>query len=310
MKSTSASPLGLKLDIADVLENSPPELDFVLPGLPAGAVGMLAGSGGVGKTMFELQLAVVLAAGLPWRLAPLSALLEFDEERSPERVLLLLAEESIAVVWRRLHAVVAHIVRCGLFDCGLTAADVKARLAENFVIHALAGSRRLQLLDDTLEAGEHYPALRAAADGARLVIVDPIRQLHVANENESGAMSALVSVLKRLAHDTGAAVVFAHHASRAAGQFGFSESADASRGSTALVDDTRWVVTLSEPSRDRLKSFGVADGQPEGFAVLSAAKMNYIARPAAALLSREPSGVLCAHERVPKAERMPTRSRQ
>ena len=308
MKSTSSSPLGLKLDIADVLENSPPELDFVLPGLPAGAVGMLAGAGGVGKTMFELQLAVVLAAGLPWRLAPLSALLEFDEERSPERVLLLLAEESNAVVWRRLHAVMAHIVRCGLFDCGLTAADVKARLAENLVIHAVAGSRRLQLLDDVLQAGEHYPALMAAADGTRLVIVDPIRQLHVANENESGAMSALVSVLKRLAHDTGAAVVCAHHASRAAGQFGFSESADASRGSTALVDDTRWVVTLSEPSRERLKSLGVADGQPEGYAVLSAAKMNYIARPAAALLRREPSGALCVVERTSKAARLPNGS--
>lgn len=55
---------GHPLNIAHLLSNPPPTLDFVLPGLTSGSVGTLIGPGGVGKTMLELQVAVLLATGL------------------------------------------------------------------------------------------------------------------------------------------------------------------------------------------------------------------------------------------------------
>ena len=48
------------LDIRQALTTPPPPPDHVLPGLLAGTVGMLAGPGGIGKTMLELQLASAL----------------------------------------------------------------------------------------------------------------------------------------------------------------------------------------------------------------------------------------------------------
>ena len=64
MADVTTSFFGQPVDIAHLLANPAPELDFVLPGLTADTVGTLIGPGGMGKTMLELQLAILLATGL------------------------------------------------------------------------------------------------------------------------------------------------------------------------------------------------------------------------------------------------------
>lgn len=300
---TASRVLGKRLDIAHLLANDPPPLDEVLPGLVTGTVGMLAGPGGVGKTMFELQVAVTLAAGLARQDSLLSAWGGEKLPESPCRVVLVAAEEPVEVIWLRIRDILRRIDQSNeLFD-STSLDDVEALLAENLHIYALAGDVRLQLIDESLRPTGHMDALTQVCEGARLVLLDPLRQLHLEDENCSRAMSAMVSQLKRLARVTRSAVVFAHHTNRAATQFGM-DSADAARGSTALTADARWQVNLGGVGRDDATALGLSSGEAIRHLLLHSAKGNYMERRAPLLLRREAGGVLRAVEsRAPSTKR-------
>ncbi len=85
------------LDVAAALAAPPPTLDFVLPGLLAGTMGVLVSPGGAGKSMLALGLAVSVAAGRDcWQLA--------GEDPQAGGVLFVSAEDPAVILARRLHA--------------------------------------------------------------------------------------------------------------------------------------------------------------------------------------------------------------
>lgn len=284
--------LGQRLNIEYLLKNPAPAIDYVLPGLPAGTVGLLVGPGGMGKTMLELQLAVLLAAGLAGR----DPLLGFDQASidsdEPQKVVMVAAEEPLEVLWTRLHAIVRSLELRDVLPEEVTWNEFLERLKANLFLFSLSGAKRLTVLSSELEPTETVEELVRVAEGARLVVVDPLRQLHLADENASGPMSAVMSVFKRVACQTGAAVLVAHHTSRASAAQGYGDTADASRGSTALKDDARWQVNLLPAGRDLLKKYGVGGSDEAQFVVLADAKGNYAARRAPVLLKRTAGGVL------------------
>ena len=104
-------------------------------------------------------------------------------------------------------------------------------------------------------------------------------------------MSALMSVFKQVAQQSGAAVLVAHHSSRAASLQGDGDTADAGRGSTALKDDARWQINLVQPTREVLDAHGGPANQASGHAVLVDAKNNYGPRRDPVLLRRTAGGV-------------------
>ena len=53
----------MAIDILQAFEETPPPLDFVLPGLLAGTVGGIVSPGGAGKSMLALELAILVATG-------------------------------------------------------------------------------------------------------------------------------------------------------------------------------------------------------------------------------------------------------
>lgn len=292
------------LDIRHMLAHKAPALDEVLPGLVAGTVGMLAGPGGVGKTMLELQLAVALAAGIAHHDGLLSAWGADTLPPEPQRVVLVAAEEPGEVIWQRLRRVVHRLDQGNDLLDHSSRDDIVEQLAENLVIYALAGEQRLRLMDERLRATLEMRQLMQVCEGARLVILDPLRQLHDDDENSSASMSALVSLFKELARSTGAAVVFAHHTSRAGGQFAI-DSADAARGSTALSADVRWQLNLAALSTQDASRLGISEQQRSDYALLYCAKQNYGAHRGPLLVQRDPGGVLqaCSVERQRPARR-------
>ena len=263
------------IDIRHVLKTSPPAQDHVLPGLLAGTVGMLAGPGGIGKTMFELQLALALACG-----GSICGGL-FEEggaaklhKQEPGKVVLVAAEESVDVIWQRLHAVVCTLLKTPGFS-GL----------------GLAGTPRVTLMSRDLASTKATDDLMAACDGARLLIVDPIRRFHTCDENDSAAMTAFVQILQEIASHTQAAVIFAHHTNRVSQQMGQGDTAGAARGSTALSDGVRWQLNLSRPSKETARHLDV-DADAGNLVLVDIPKANYLPAQATAVLRRLDAGVL------------------
>lgn len=249
------NPFAQRMNIAYMLEHSPPPLDEVLPGLSTGSVGMLAGPGGVGKTMLELQMAMAIAAGLP----VLNGALDADGMPSqPAKVVLVAAEEPGDVLWRRMRLVAQQLgVQAQQFDTELTRAELCCRLHENLHLFPLSGVARVTLLSQEFGGTESGQQLLKAAEGARLVILDPLRQFHLADENDSGAMSAFVQVIAGYARQGAAAWMLAHHVNRASTQLGLSDTPGAARGSTALTDGVRWQLNLSRLSKETARAHGV-----------------------------------------------------
>ena len=285
-------PFTKPLDIRDTLTRKPPALDHVLPGLLRGTVGMLAGPGGIGKTSLELQVAMGLATGTSI-LGGLFETLGMEVPPQPARVVLVTPEEQARVLAHKLHAVTKHLlgpVHDG--GTGLAPSVFLERLESNLTLFPEDDAGSAMLLDARGRVRSGARDLLRAARGARLVILDPLRQFHTGDENDSGAMNRAVRLLRELATRTGAAVVFAHHTSRAATQLGVGETAGAARGSTALTDGVRWQLNLSQPTKDWAKMHGKDEAFRREHVLLDIPKANYLAPPSTQVLKRGPGGVL------------------
>ena len=285
-------PFTTSIDIRSVLTRTPPTLDHVLPGLLRGTVGMLAGPGGIGKTSLELQIAMGLATGTPV-LGGLFETLGIEVSPQPARVVLVTPEEQAEVLAHKLHAVAKHLLR-PVHDggTGLSPTVFLERLATNLLLFAENDVGSTMLLDARGRVSSSARGLLRAARGARLVILDPLRQFHGGDENDSGAMNRAVRLLRQLAARSGAAVLFAHHTSRAATQLGAGDTAGAARGSTALTDGVRWQLNLSQPTRDWAKMHGKDETFRRKHVLLDIPKANYLVPPSTKVLLRGPGGVL------------------
>lgn len=271
-----------RLDVAEALGQARPVLDFVLPGLPVRTVGTIVAPGATGKTQLLLQLAVSRCLGLP-------ALGGLFPEAPPESVLFLAAEEQEVVMRQRLHDITNWIVEDGLFP-SRSRADVVEELHDRLKLFPLSG-HDVQLLSE----GSYTDSLKRITDlgiGCRLVIADPLRRFHDGDENDSGAMTALVQGFERIAMTTNAAVLVAHHTNKAATLNGQGEAQGAARGSSALTDGVRWQANLSSMSVKTAAELGISPDDARFLVRFDISKSNYSPPQAPAWLRRLSGGVL------------------
>lgn len=276
----------IPLDIRTALSAEAPTLDFVLPGLTAGSVGTVVGTGGVGKTMFLAQLGMALATGSPAFNNPLTA------RGAPARVVLLAAEESSDILSIRLHAIKKRMDLQSKKSSGATVAagsDFTALLEKNLLLVPAAG-QSVALVHQGAPT-EFFETLCKFCAGARLIIIDPLRRLHDGDENSSSAMTQIVQVLEALAKYTGAAVIAAHHVGKGSMFNETTDLAAASRGSSALTDAVRWQVNLSAMTVKEARSHRLS-GQQKSYARIDVSKANYIPPEPTMWLKRLDGGVL------------------
>jgi len=199
--------------------------DFIIPGLESGDVGIVAAPGGTGKSFLLLEIAFSVALG--------QTLLKGLVVRNAGRVRLLNFEEKEKTLRHRM------IWVCRNFKCEFPAENIFVSSLSNCTFPLLGKSGEINT--------EYVDILKKQADGMSLLILDPLRMCHQSDENDAGAMSTLVQVLKDVGETTGAGVLVAHHSSKASILSGQGNTQQSVRGSSALVDAARLVITLSKP---------------------------------------------------------------
>lgn len=282
------------LDLGGVLDAPPPRLDFVLPGLLGGTLGVLVSPGGAGKSMLALGLAACVAAGRSlWGLLP--------GDPTPGLALVVSAEDPRPILAHRLHAL-ANVPGGG--DVNLRSDDgfrsrfrIKAVQGTGFSFGAWTGS--------AFQPSDVFETLRAEVLEAkpRLVVFDTLnRCLAGIPENDNAALGRVISELEALLAPVGAAGLVLHHVSKGAAREGQGDEQQAARGAGAITDNGRWQSNLIGLTRDEAKARDIGDDDRRRWVRWAVSKSNYAPAPEDRWLWRDQGGVLRARDLPQAAE--------
>jgi hypothetical protein len=195
----------------ELLRREPPKTLWVIKSLlPKLALAAIAGEPKTTKTWTAIELAMSVATGT-------KAMGAYEPGDGARPVALLLAEDGQENVRNRLRALAA--------GRGLDPQTAVAR------IHVIC-RRSLDLRDDAALT-RLVIALRRIPDLA-LVALDPLRDLHRGEENDSGAMSDVMHRLRAIRDLVGVSVIFVHHSAKAGLETNGRRAGQRMRGSSTV----------------------------------------------------------------------------
>lgn len=252
------------------------DIDYVFPGLPVGAVGLIAGEGGIGKTFLALDLCASVALGRSVSKMP-------GGYATPPvgRTALVLGEDPPDIIHNRM--VDMRSVH------GMSEGDITRLSSAMRVIGTVGEDMRVAAVLDrggTVDDGPFLARLRHLCRGRRLVIIDPLIRLHDGNENDNNVANKLLLRIQRVALDTHCAILLLHHAGKGEGKSGWQLS----RGASAYTTSVRWQINMVVPTEE--------DGQlpqgesREGLVRLAGVKANYGPKAGEVWMRRGQGGVL------------------
>lgn len=194
----------LPVQRASQLPSTGPQTQWLIEGLWSDqAVGILGGQPKCCKSFLALDVAVSVASGA-------ACLRQFPVRRTG-KVLLFPAEDSLAVVRRRLEGI-----------AGAAQVDFPSLPVEVIT----APSLRLDTPTDRQRLTQSVQALQPI-----LLILDPLIRLHRVDENDATQIATLLSFLRELQRQFGLAVLLVHHARKDSHS---SRPGQALRGSSEL----------------------------------------------------------------------------
>ena len=214
---------------------APPLIDGILR---QGHKMLLAGASKAGKSFMLLELAIAIAEGRDWlgwkctRGKVLYVNLELDRASCLQRIRTLY--DSMRIVPANLHNITLWHLR--------GQAESMDRLAPKLI-------------------------RRARAAGFKLIILDPIYKALTGDENSAHEMAVFTSFFDRIAHETGASVVFCHHHSK--GEQGQKTARDRASGSGVFQRDPDALLDLielqlTEDQRQSIAEKYSSEGSPLG----------------------------------------------
>ena len=238
-----------EVNILDAFVNVPEAINFILPGLPFGVVGSVISPGGVGKSAFALSLACQIAGG---------PCLTGLKSNHIGKVVYVAGEDPANVIEHRIHAVGEH---CNQVERVTISENLKVISACDVVLDILSSKTQ-----------EYFTSL---AEGSTLLILDTLRVIHAADENDSGAMSNVIGHLKRIANKTQCSIIFLHHTNKNSMNNAQGNEQQASRGSSVLVDNIRWQGYLTGISDKTAKELEFGDIDRKYYVSFGISKQNY-----------------------------------
>ena len=270
-----------RLDLLTCFREAPAPLDFVLPGMVAGTVGLIVGMGSAGKSMLAIQIGLSVAAG-----RDLFGVLGADP--TPGRVVYLSAEDQAPVLHHRLFGMAPTIP-----------ADAREAIAANFDVVPVYG-QGISIGPEMCKGPNGEPmrapwgAVMEFCTSARLVICDTlIRFAGGRSENSNVEMSDMMNHVEITTRRTGAAFLMIHHIGKAVGRDGTGGSDQtATRGASALTDNARWQANLSVMTREDGERRGYDGDERKRFVSFEITKQNYGQTIPQVWLERGEHGVL------------------
>lgn len=243
-------------------EGEIPQRPWIARGyLLRGAVTVLSGASSVSKSTLAVGWAVSLALHQPLhRFVP----------HEPCRVLVYNVEDDAAEQRRRFSAVLRQfgvppsalagkVMRVGPHQVG----TLLAKDPEN---HGAMGPTDAMVELQRLVA-EFRPDV---------LVLDPLVELHGAEENDNGALRSVMAQFRTMAADHRMAVVIVHHARKGASQATPGDT-DTLRGASSIVGAARIVVTLAGMTEAEAQGFGLSADQRRSFFRVDSGKSNYSA---------------------------------
>ncbi len=208
--------------------------------LQRGEISSIIAPGGTGKTTLEIALALSIASGRD----------VFDKGlyEGAARVWLWNLEDDRTELARQI-AAAANLH-------GLDGGDLGDRLyvdgLDQALCTAVETANGAQLVMPVFD-GVASEIERRAID---VLMIDPFVSSHSVNENDNGAIDAIVKAWKRVAQVTRCAIILVHHTRKTSGQAVTSEDA---RGASSMGSAARVVLTLNGMREEDATKFGITD---------------------------------------------------
>lgn len=240
-----------KADLGRMLDSAPVPREWAIPQFaPVGKVTVVAGPGGVSKSMLMLHLLVHAALGKGW------AGFTVNE---PLRSLYVSYEDDQQELHGRVHALTKALTEQddGMLDL---LHDIRGSVRKNLHMYAADEEALAWVLAnkvDRYSAAERTDRvdwliglIRHA--GIKLLVLDPAVYTHQLEENNIADMAAYMQMLGAIAKQGDCAVVVLHHMSKAASWVSLGEiNQGALRGASSFADNARSVtVCMSMPAKD------------------------------------------------------------
>jgi RecA-family ATPase len=266
---------GVRVTLAQARER--PALDFVLPGLMSGTVGIIVGQGAVGKSMLALSIGLAVATGravagglwTPGGVGP---------------AVIVAGEDPAEILQERMY----WLRQSERID-DIEAADIDTRLD----VYSYLGED-MRILTHAGETGPFLGTLRTLCDGRRVAVVDCLALLCDCDENDNAAMTMLLRLASQVARETGCTIILLHHVNKSGA--GDREAWTAARGASAITTAARWQVSLTPPTPTEAERLGIAVDGRRYWVRVAVDKINYGEAPEDRWLRRERGGVLVAAE--------------
>jgi len=251
----------------DELEALPPRQWIVPRRLLREHISVCVAPGGVGKSLWALQLAVALAIG-DGQFMGLSI-------AARSRVLMVNLEDDEDELKRRLAGIVTYfnLPFDRINEGWLEIYDArKAGFKVMETARAKGAAAALQETD-TLAAIKHYALDR----GIDVVIIDPFVETHDGNENDNVQIAQVAAAYRGIARECKCAALIVHHTRKPpqASAQGFVGQADVARGASALTNAARIVFTLFNVSEGDKELIGIDPKQAHRYVRIDDAKGNY-----------------------------------
>lgn len=219
-----------------------------------GSVTVLSGAGSAGKSMLALGYAIALGKGELWgRFAPVEPCrvsvynVEDDKLEQRRRLSAALRQHDLTPAWTA-----NRIARIGPTDVGTLLEFDSAGLLETPAMNALR---------------EHLSTFKP-----KVLIVDPLVELHSAEENDNTSLRTIIAKFRALAIEFEMAIVILHHSRKGIPTPG---DPDTLRGASSIVGAARIVLTVCVMSTDEALELGISATSRWRFFRVDGAKSNY-----------------------------------